>query len=51
MDSPTVLWLVDEYVMKSELPDRLVPIIDRAMRSHKLPQRSDQQCQRSGAAS
>jgi len=39
-------WLVDEYVMKSELPERLVPIIDRV--TH--PQRSDQPCQRSGAA-
>jgi hypothetical protein len=28
-----VLWLVDEYVMKSELQERLVPIIERA---HKL---------------
>ena len=28
-----ILWLVDEYVMKSELPERLVPIIERA---HKL---------------
>ena len=42
----SILWLVDEYVMKSELPERLVPIIDRV--TH--PQRSDQQCQRSGAA-
>ena len=25
-----ILWLVDEYVMKSELPERLVPIIKRA---------------------
>jgi len=25
-----ILWLVDEYVMKSEMPDRLVPIIERA---------------------
>ena len=41
-----ILWLVDEYVMKSELPERLVPIIDRV--TH--PQRSDQPCQRSGAA-
>jgi CheY-like chemotaxis protein len=23
-----ILWLVDEYVMKSELPERLVPIIE-----------------------
>jgi CheY-like chemotaxis protein len=28
-----ILWLVDEYVMKSELSERLVPIIERA---HKL---------------
>jgi CheY-like chemotaxis protein len=27
-----ILWLVDDYVMKSELPDRLVPIIERAHR-------------------
>src|ERR1700720_4324723 len=33
-----ILWLVDEYVMKSELPERLVPIIERA---HKLRPRSD----------
>jgi CheY-like chemotaxis protein len=25
-----ILWLVDEYVMKSELPERLVPTIERA---------------------
>lgn len=25
-----ILWLVDEYVMKSELPERLVQIIERA---------------------
>jgi len=41
-----ILWLVDEYVMKSELPERLVPIIERAS---KLGPRSDQPCQRSGA--
>jgi CheY-like chemotaxis protein len=28
-----ILWLVDEYVMKSELPDRLVGIIERVTRS------------------
>jgi len=28
-----ILWLVDEYVMKSELPERLVTTIERA---HKL---------------
>ena len=26
-----ILWLVDKYVMKSELPERLVPIIERAL--------------------
>jgi hypothetical protein len=25
-----ILWLVDEYVLKSELSERLVPIIERA---------------------
>ena len=42
-----VLWLVDEYVMKSELPERLVPIIERACR--RAP-RSEQGRQHSGAA-
>jgi len=42
-----ILWLVDEYVMKSELPQRLVPIIERA---YRFAPRSDGQCQRSGAA-
>jgi CheY-like chemotaxis protein len=35
-----ILWLVDEYVMKSELPERLSDIIERAM----------QRCQRSRGA-
>ncbi|MGA2337887.1 MAG: response regulator [Terriglobales bacterium] len=30
-----ILWLVDEYVMKSELPERLVPIIARAFQRGK----------------
>jgi hypothetical protein len=30
-----ILWLVDEYVMKSELPERLVPIIER-VHAHAL---------------
>lgn len=37
-----ILWLVDDYVMKSELPERLVPIIERARwapRSTERPQR------------
>jgi len=42
-----ILWLVDESVMKSELPERLVPIIERA---YRLRPRSEQRCQRSGAA-
>ena len=41
-----ILWLVDEYVMKSELPERLVPIIERQVRTTLGPQRS----QRGGAA-
>jgi CheY-like chemotaxis protein len=45
-----ILWLVDEYVMKSELPERLVPIIERAMHPHRLAPRSNKQCQRIGAA-
>jgi CheY-like chemotaxis protein len=42
-----ILWLVDEYVMKSELPERLVRIVERA---YRLPPRSDERYQRSGAA-
>ena len=42
-----ILWLVDEYVMKSELPERLVPIIERAC--GRAP-RSEEGRQRSGAA-
>ena len=42
-----ILWLVDEFVTKGELPERLVPILERA---YRLAPRSDQGCQRSGAA-
>ena len=42
-----ILWLVDEYVMKSELPERLAPIIERA---YRLAPRSGERCQRSGAS-
>ena len=42
-----ILWLVDEYVMKSELPERLVPIIERA---HKLAMHSNERSQRRVAA-
>ena len=43
-----ILWLVDEYVMKSELPERLLPIIEQATRLQRHAPRSDQR--RSGAA-
>ena len=32
-----ILWLVDDYVMKSELPGRLLPIIERAHRRAPTP--------------
>jgi CheY-like chemotaxis protein len=35
-----ILWLVDEYLMKSELPERLVPTIERA---HRLAPHSNVQ--------
>ena len=34
-----ILWLVDEYVMKSELPERLVRIIERA--THRAQRSGD----------
>ena len=40
-----ILWLVDEYVMKSELPERLVPIIQR---THKLSLRPNERLPRRG---
>jgi CheY-like chemotaxis protein len=42
-----ILWLVDEYVMKSELPERLVPIIERA---HSRASRSNDRYQAGHAA-
>jgi CheY-like chemotaxis protein len=45
-----ILWLVDEYVMRSELPGGLVRIIERVTQSHRLALRSNELCQRSGAA-
>jgi CheY-like chemotaxis protein len=42
-----ILWLVDEYVMKSELPERLVPIIERV---HRRAPGSDEGCRHGGAA-
>jgi CheY-like chemotaxis protein len=40
-----ILWLVDDYVMKSELPERLVPIIQR---THKLSLRPNERLPRRG---
>jgi CheY-like chemotaxis protein len=45
-----ILWLVDEYVMKSELPERLVPVIERATQPGRLAPGSKEPSQRSGAA-
>jgi len=45
-----ILWLVDEYVMKSELPERLMPILERATNPYRLALRSNKLCQLSGAA-
>jgi CheY-like chemotaxis protein len=42
-----ILWLVDDYVMKSELPERLVPTIERA---HKVASRGTRRWQRKDAA-
>jgi response regulator RpfG family c-di-GMP phosphodiesterase len=42
-----ILWLVDEYVMKSELTERLVPLIER---THRLGPHSDRRLQRKEAA-
>ena len=51
-----ILWLVDEYVMKSELPEGLVGVIERVTRpthideAHKLAPRSNERRQRTPAA-
>jgi len=45
-----ILWLVDEYVLKSELSERLVPIIERAAPPRRLAPRSNEPGQRSAAA-
>jgi CheY-like chemotaxis protein len=42
-----ILWLVDEYVMKSELTERLLPIIERM---HRRAPRSADRFQRRRAA-
>jgi len=46
-----ILWLVDEYVMKSELPEGLVRIIERATHPYRhAPHYSSERNQRRGAA-
>jgi len=45
-----ILWLVDEYVMKNELQERLVPIIKRVTLSHSSAPRSNERSHRSGSA-
>ena len=45
-----ILWLVDEYLMKSELPERLLPIVERATQPYRLAPHSNESYQRSGAA-
>lgn len=45
-----ILWLVDEYVLKSELPEGLVRIVERKTQAHRLAPSSDKRCERSGAA-
>jgi DNA-binding NtrC family response regulator len=42
-----ILWLVDEYVMKSELPERLVAVVER---THKLAPHCNEQCRRAEPA-
>jgi two-component system, response regulator, stage 0 sporulation protein F len=37
-----ILWLVDEYVMRSELPEGLVRIIERATRSRRFAPNSSE---------
>ena len=45
-----ILWLVDEYVLKSELPEGLARIVERKTQAHRLAPSSDKRCERSGAA-
>ena len=42
-----ILWLVDDYIMKSELSDQLLPTIERA---HRLGPHSEKRPQRRKAA-
>jgi CheY-like chemotaxis protein len=45
-----ILWLVDEFVMKSELPERLPSIIERFTRPGRFAPRSMQRLRRTTAA-
>jgi CheY-like chemotaxis protein len=45
-----ILWLVDEYVMKSELQERLVPIIERVMHPDRVASRPNERRHRNGSA-
>jgi len=45
-----ILWLVDAYLMKSELRDRLMPIIERATHTRKITRRPNKRRQRNGSA-
>ena len=41
-----ILWLVDEYMMKSEPPEGLVRVIERVTQSYRLVPPSSERCQR-----
>jgi CheY-like chemotaxis protein len=45
-----ILWLVDEYVMKSEMPDRLLPIIKRVTHSTSFAPGSSERYRRGASA-
>jgi two-component system, OmpR family, response regulator QseB len=45
-----ILWLVDEYVMKSELPEGLLRIVERETHSNRIAPRSNERCEGRGAA-
>jgi two-component system response regulator GlrR len=44
-----ILWLVDEYVMKSEMPERLLPIIKRVTHPAKIAPESSERYRRSAS--
>jgi two-component system, OmpR family, response regulator QseB len=45
-----ILWLVDEYVMKSEWPEGLVRIVEQETHSSRQAPRSEKRCESSSAA-